>query len=623
MTKAENIDKYQKRAKLLVRMREREGVEAIWKKSRKIYDLDWDMPEGLEEVEYVHKVVNTDGRDVIDHAARIYTPEEPLVEIDPWAYNKATLKRVNSVENFVKWQFDLMLQRSEEDLQREVMFNALMNDMIVGQLEYLPWQEDVLNSMSENRRKGALRLGEYVLNLIDPSNAYVRFSNHGIEEAVLRYVMDFDTFKDKFGAMAETAIDNMKVSEDEGRIQNVTVWDYFDYERRVVWAYAQEDPTVSQMEPTEDAGAIVMNEVHNLPFLPVVAVRGGKTPNPLLKSLADSGQWETVCSLETAIMTETTSMAWAPRYVIKGPDGKNIKIIYGAIGSPLSIDEFHDVEPLPPPQLDESSLLLLERERQKMEKSTMSSVLQGYTPESNVAFAAINTATASALKVLNPYRRLMERFWTKIFMQMLEWKQFAEDDLNVGRDGKVKGKSLPVDRMYMRVKLQPDVPQDWQQKINTAVQALQIGMSKGRAMEKAGISDPTSVLYDARREAFEDVQTQSELAIEQARGALKAQLENAGLGMLAQMANDPEFIQMLQQLQQQILQQQAGGGGGGAPPAPAGAGNPADPSRPPGLAEVEGQGFAGNAGGQNTAEVAPGATRETQSGQDRGGLGLG
>jgi hypothetical protein len=167
------------------------------------------------------------------------------------------------------------------------------------------------------------------------------------------------------------------------------------------------------------------------------------------------------------------------------------------------------------------------------------------------------------------------------------------------------------------------VPQDWQQKINTAVQALQIGMSKGRAMEKAGISDPTNVLYDARREAFEDVQTQSELAIEQARGALEAQLENQGLGMLAQMANDPAFIQVLQQMQQQILQQQAGangqvqGGGGGE------VANPANPSNPPGLEGVEGPGFAGNAGGQNTAEVVPGATREEQSGQDRGGLGLG
>lgn len=620
------LEETKERAAYLIELRETAGWLDLWDEVDDIIELNWTAPSNLELIDYVHEVVNTDPLDAVESASRIYTGEEPRVELDPFATNKPTMARVNELENYVKWQRDMLIRRNEEDLDREIMRSSVKYDFLIGQLEYLPWQLEVLEKLNKGEGKGdsgnrskqrieaSLREGEFMLTMIDPRNAFPRFSKHGLQECMIRYVTDLQSFKDDFGANAnsllETVPDNRK---DE--VKCVTVWDYGNTDRRVVWAYAQEEAGIPEQNPKIAGARKVLNEKHKLPFVNFVAVRGGKSLQPMLRSIVDSGQWDTVCSLETAVMTEALAMSWAPRGVIKGPDGKNVEIIFGSPGRPMVIDDFHDYQPIPPPALDGNLLILADRERAKMEKSTLSSVLQGFTPESGVAFASINTASQSALKVLAPHRRLAERFWTIIFTQMLQWKHFTEDEVVVSSDKSIPGTDIPVDRLYFRTTLRADVPTDIQAKMNIAAQAIQIGYSKAKSMEFANENDPDGQLHAARQEAFEDVMTQSELAIEQARGALQAQAENAGLGLLAQMANDPAFIQQLQQLQQQMAQQLAGPQQAAAPP---GVGDQARAGQPPG-AGVGGDGFDPNLGGQNTAEAAPGQTRELQRGEDNEG----
>ena len=609
------------RAKRLMELRQKAGWIELWDDIDDMNNLNWSKPDALELVDYVHEVRNTDPRDSTESAARIYSGEKPRITIDPWAQNKATKKQVNGLENYVRWQREKLVLRHEEDLDEEIMRSSVNYDFLIGQLEYLPWQLEVLEQRkkgeedesgvrSKHELEGALRLGDFMLTLINPHNAFPRFSKHGLEECLLRTVTDLQSFEDDWGDKAKAVIESAAGAED--KLKHVTVWDYYNHDVRVVWAYVQEDPALPEDNPRIAGALKVINDKHKLPFLPIVAVRGGKNLNPMLKSIVDSGQWDTVCSLETAVMTEALAMSWAPRFVIKGPDGANVRIVYGSPGRPLLIDDFHTVEELKPPQLDVGLMALADRERLKMEKSTLSSVLQGFSPEAGVAFASINTATQSALKVLAPHRRLAERFWVLVFMQMLGWKHFADDDIDTGK-ATMKAKDIPINRLYFNVTMKADVQLDQQAMMNMANQARQVGYSKATSMEKSGESDPDSKLEEARKEAFEDVMTAGELQKDQARLAFEAQLENQGLGLLAQMANDPQMIQVLQQLQQQIIQGQAGGAANGG--GPQGQASPRQPS-PSG---VEGQGFAGNAGGQNTAQAAPEATRELQNREDRGG----
>lgn len=622
------LDEYKIRAKKLIKLRANAGWSDLWRKIDDMVDLNWSPPGEMDEIDYVHVVKNTDPRDAVEHSARIYTGEVPRIAIDPWALNKPTKAVVGGIESWLRRQRNKLVDRNEEDLDKEVMRGAVNRDFLIGQLEYLPWQLKLSERRDKNSKKGkgdkkyrsehteilkeSLRLGDFLLKLIDPGNAFPRFSVHGLEECLLRTVIDLDSFVAEWGPMAKKFVDAaaQKGSED---LKFLTVWDLTTRKGRAVWAYLQDDEK-PQENPNAAGSLKVMNAYHKLPFLPIVAVRGGKKLNPMLKSIVDSGQWDTVCSLETAVMTEALAMSWAPRGVIKGPDGKNVKIVYGSPARPLILDDFHEYTPLPPPQLDANMLVLSDRERLKMEKSTLSSVLQGFSPSAGVAFAAINTATQSALKVLNPHRRLAERFWGKVFFQMVYWAHFADTKIDLGRDqGTYSGSKIPIERVNITVKLRADVPIDLQARMNTAAQAIQVGYSKARALELANESDPEAVIADARRENFEAVMVQGEMGKDAARLQLEAQLENQGLGKLASMANDPRMMQVLQQMQQQIEQEAAQG----SPAKPAGRGTPAKPGQAG--SGVGGPGFAGNAGGQNTAEAAPEATREMQNQEDRSG----
>lgn len=489
------------------------AMEAMWQGR-------WNLPEEISNLRWMHKVVSTDPHDALRAGVRVLSSADPRIKVLPVGLGVTPDFQAERVERALAWLFHLANRRRQASVLRDIVLSALLYDEVVAQVVYLPQQIQAVKAAGGNLAtlSAAQRSGAFAILVRNPRQVHVRYSDWAAEAVLLRRVMRASEVVGFWGRHASGIQQQMEDARKQD-LRYATVYDYFDLEHRVVWAFLHEDQSAVLPASGLDGSAQpieIVRQAHGLGFLPWVARVGGTTLAqdpvhqrvPLLYSVYQSGQWETQNILETLLTSEVIAYAAAPRLKVEGVTG-NVEVDYGEPGRMAFVPPGHKLEPMDAPGLDASLAQIADRVGKRIDKSTVPRVLQTGDYPAGIAFATLNLATQSGLKSLAPYKDLAEQALAGIFTQMLNWIAFDGRPVltyHLGRGS--RGEQIVLDpeqvdpgELYLEVELSADVPADRAARIEAAATAVrELGYSRTRALEFIGETDPAVILEEARQE---------------------------------------------------------------------------------------------------------------------------
>ncbi len=479
----------------------------------------WSLPENVQSLRWIHKVVSTDPHDALRAGARVLSAVQPRLRLQPLGTGPESRTQADAIERALGWHFQNASRRRRASVLRDIVLSALLYDEVVAQVVYLPHQIAALQAFNGDTRRleAARRFGPFAVLVRNPRHVHVRYSDWMPEAVLMTRVVPLWEALDFWGDRAEGLRARLGTRNAAG-LDHVTLYDYMDLDVRVVWGQLHQG-IASQSEPDGAAGVELLREEHDLGFLPWIAKVGGSTlendpayqRNPLLYSVYQAGQWDTQNIIETLMTSEVIAYASAPRLKIEGPTD-NIDVDYGEPGRPAYVPPGHDLNPLSPPGLDESLAAIADRIGARIGKSTVPRVLQTGDFPSSTPFATLNLATQAGVKALAPYKELAELALADIFTHMLYWVDYTGEPLvayGQGRDDSgsvytIRPGDFDVENLFLDVELTADVPTDRMARINAAALAVrELGYSRARALEQIGESDPQIILAQARAEDLE------------------------------------------------------------------------------------------------------------------------
>lgn len=591
--------------------------------------LDWHRPAGLD-AEWMRDFKTTAPFDAIKAGVRVLSGLKEDITIDPYAFLEYEMgdyteakQKANEWETVLRWQMDRAAGR-RAILRQDVVRSALMYDEIVGQIVHLPTQIKTIKKLggNPNRHQAALRHGDFAILLRNPQTVYTRYSDYMLE-AVLYASIKTPLEIQSFWNNSELGM----LIEDDLAPKEWVLFDYVDYERRVVFCYPGNTvqpmtygATIQLDENREvDANVIeLLNEKWKFDFLPWAAVLGGTQLNtepenarfPLLYAIHKSDQWNNTNIIGTLLLSEAIAEAARPDVARQGIMPDSVEATYGQPGGTWDVPAGHTVTPMPDKGLDPALREALDRQISDMGRATIPSVLVTAEMAPNEPFAGFNLRIQQAMGSLMPYKFLAERWFEDAYRLMLQWGKVS----NTGISGygenknteaierfKIEAEDIDMNRIYLGVNLEADIPIDRQQRMATAVQASQqLKMPTRDILEMLGETDPERKIKEWTYEQMDMAYLQG--TVQQIQFEASQAIEQA-------------IKQAQQAAMEQVMQQAAaaggapgmgGGGGGGGGMAPGG-----------GAAGGEGYGamFDPNQGGLPAATNNPNATREQVTGQ--------
>lgn len=571
----------------------------------KMYNNDWDLPASLKSLSWIQKRVIKTPHDSVEAGKRAYATMAPNFNVARPEATELDNQRFDKIENLLQFQFTKASKR-RGSIVADLLHNAQLYGEVIVNVVHVDAQMKLMGGMDANRKRGMAKYGDFVINVHNPKDVRVRYSDFGIEGVLLIKVQTIAEFKEFWGDKAAPIV--KKHGEEKNQDSKyVCVYDYMDWEDRAVWANLQESNTI----PTYGnvAGVKIMIEAHGLPFLPWAA-RATTNRQGVLYALKQTDAWNKANIAETLMHSESISYAAAPRFAIEGPTGE-VEIHYGEPGRQIHVPPGHKLIPLQPPAIDNNLAALADRARNDM-SIVPDIVISGNAPAGS-AFASINQLMQSGLQTYAPYREVAERVIEDVACLMLNWAKYMKKPLSAPmkqKRGKMAGMfsletdTYDYDDTEIAVELKPDMPIDRMAQITAASQGvMNLGWTREYANEQLGENDTDGLNKQLAQQALTDAKLQGRVAEIIAEDQKIAAAKQAGLDALLALAQDPMGAQLLQQVQQQLMAAQQGG-----PPQQAqGMGSPPNPANTQGLDMVEGEGFNPNAGGTPPAMASPGA----------------
>jgi hypothetical protein len=574
--------------------------DRMFKEYDKAWHLDWDLPESLRDKLWVRQTITTEPHDVIAAGVRMLAATDPVIEYQPLYGNQETKELANEWEKVLLWQLKSASRRRQAPVWRDFVHSALMYHEITAQVIDLDYQieQKQFAGASSNRLKAMRRYGRYMINVYNPRNVHVRYSNVMPEAVLLCQRMYASQILAEFGDLARGI--KSQVEKDEYALFDV--YDYTDLDVRAVWAM-----------PADGDGddiVILRPKEHELPFLcGWIARVGGSTlegeeqhkRHPLLYPVIQSDSWETANIIESLTIGNQISTVAFPQTAEEGGNTEEAIVDYDTPGGKIKVPAGNTVKQLAPPALNTGLVAVGDRLEGKMLTATGGNILQQGELRSGLSYAALNLHSQISIGALRPYKELAEAALADACESMLLWAHYTEKDIHAWGTGKQAGVNMKInadeistDAIYITAELKPDVVTDRIQRINAATMAVQnLGLSKERGLKEAGVEDPQAEMKQHYYELLVESMVQDRIRRQQAMTDIELQQ----IAMQAQQQAQMMAQAMMQPPQQGMMQ-------------------------PPGIPGIQGQGdmFNPAAGGLPPAMAQPGATREEQTGYDMYGV---
>jgi hypothetical protein len=452
------------------------------------------------------------------------------------------------------------------------------------------------------------------------------------EAVLLAQVRRAKDVADEFGDAAREALKELLALPPGEEEAFVVLYDYWDYEVRVVWAVVSDargtpvgnfgpDTTVGTQVSLKTRGkakgasgrrgepmVILPPTEHGLDFIPWALRMGGSNlekdeehkRRPLLYPVRQSGLWKSQNIARTLYFSEVFAHAAAPRMKEEGTNPAEAEVDYGDPTRKAKVPTGNVLTPLNPPAIDQALSEIDDRMTSSTNKSTVG---QLSSLPSGTSFAAVNLYTQTELSKLKPYQQLAEDAIADVLEIMLLWTAFTGIPLEAYGTGKedrgleyvIEPEEIPTDAIYIDVELKPDVPTDRLQRINAAAIAVNsLNYPVESALEDIGVNDPQTAMRQRFYERMVEGMVNNQIRQQQ------MELE-MGMQMQMQQVQQMQEMEAARAMQMQEAQAMMG---------------------PQGIPGAEGMGYNPAMGGIPPALLNPEATMEGQTGFARGGQGV-
>jgi hypothetical protein len=246
----------------------------LYNKIDDMINLHWDLPEEIRKLKWIRKVVSTDPQAALKTAIRTLSTVEPIPFYQPTNKNEETVKAANDIEMNLLWQLKQADKRSEHRIVPDIVESALRYDTVVTQTIPLKWQLEAMEDMggdAPTRYRAAKNLGAFMVITHNPKGIHSRHTPLGLDKVLSVKVMKADEAIAFWGKDRTKELWN-DIEDEEGEVY-VTVFDYWDYNQRTVWAVNNGNSFHRASPDSQDY--IFMDEEMDMPFLPWTVKKGG------------------------------------------------------------------------------------------------------------------------------------------------------------------------------------------------------------------------------------------------------------------------------------------------------------------------------------------------------------
>jgi len=574
---------------------------------------EWELDDELQQIDWVHKMVDPSFAQASEAATRILADVNPRISLLPYDPEMGSDDKADDHEKGLRWLLDSASRRRAASIVSDVVASAVNYGEVTAQVVYLPQQIKDVKAAGGNpvRWEAMMRHGPFAVIVHNPRNVYAKYSDLGVEEVVLIAEYDPESVASLWPA---ASIELKKAIEaSSGTVVKAgTLYDYVSYDHRCVWyEWGGKDYELDNSE-------------WKWPFLNWVCRIGGTNlemdtdhaRRPLLGNMYHFNMYDTMNRVRTLRMSDVIRKAGMPRTTFmsdtrKSPD---IDASTGDVVTHIRTEESIQDRRLEP--ADPAMTQLYTELQQDQQAGTLSRLLLGGEIPSGAAFASINLVTHSAMGAIRPSQFLAQAVLADILETMLLWLHYTNESAvtyYTDKDGKtsqylIDGEDVKPENVYITVELSADLPTDQQSRTVTARAQIDAGInSRQGAMEDIGIKDASEVQKKIIEERMVETMLETELRNEsfmndqQMRQELQQQV-------LQQIMSDPAFLQQVAGMMQK------------------GERRPGEPPR--GVQEFGGEMMSPETlvpgesnpaeGGPVPAEFNPGATREMQGGASPG-----
>ena len=601
-----------------------------FKKIDEVIEFGLELPPELKKLKWMRNIQSTLPAEIMVVGRKTLATIGPDVFIQPLNSNAETIRLVNEREQNLLWQFQQMEKRARHGMIGDLVESALRYDAITCFTVPAEWQMKGQSGPMPTRYKAAMNNGGFINIIENPKDVHARYSPLGLDRVLVAKVMRA-TDAAIYYPEARKLRDAIEAEEEKDGFY-VTVYDYWDYDERVVrLSKITRDTEIL----TAYGGDTIIKEKMELPFLPWTIVDGGTSlasapehmARAILSPIVHADQLELQLIVQSMAFAEATGYAAAPRSKTVSYSGDTIEINFGDIQSRVELQPGEEYEVLDPPAIDANLLLIFDRIDASFNRLAGLKALASLDSPSGTAYATVNAQIKAATSALSPAKQLTERAMSSQAEIMLRWTAHTKEPLlgygagddNLGKQYRLDPEHIDPKAIYVDVTLSHHIPTDELQQINAVTMLMkEVGISFVDAAKRLNISNPEEMLERKRQEMLDEAMFANELKKISAQADLAIQAQQMQMQMQAQMVG---------QAQQMKMQQAAQGGGmneeslsqgrmaqGGANP-----GRLGNPRTPPQSGAATGRGFNPARGGRSPNEANPDLTKEGSTGVDRSG----
>ena len=489
-----------------------------------LYLMIWEDKARIEREKKNFKVtISPDARNKLLGAVRLLISTDPHFSV-PYEKNDAAAEGVSEkLEKAAR----ILWQAAGRMSGTPIHYDSILSGLLWGEAHYgITSTQDLVAHAAKGspalrkRAEAAAQRAPYLIDVWDPRDGYAAVDNLGLRAYYRESEMTVDEVVQRYGKPAEEILSGMK------RLEKVTLNMFYDLEYSVVWV-------------NEKQGKAIVNEAHELPFIPIVASVGEGSQlfskpeyqvQPFLYGVWKSGLANRQNMALSVLFHLVFSLGVNPQLVFKAnqPD-KELNVNYDVAGGVVTIENNEEVHQLPFNALDPNVMSALGVADQKSEESTIFSQTLGQPLEgSHVSFSMISLlAQAGRLPLVWPQRKLS---WGigDVMEIMLKWLKHDKRAARAkyGRDRiELEPDEIPDD-FEVDVKLDVNLPQD---KLQTATIVDMITRGPNPVVSKRfgreeylGISNPDEIQAEIWTEMAADAMVQAfmqeELAAAQGGG---------------------------------------------------------------------------------------------------------
>lgn len=432
-----------------------------------MYLLNWgEEAEAKRAAESVKITKSTDARDKLNGAIRLLTATEPEFTVPK--QTKATLAKseADNLEHAAK----VMWRAAGRVRGDPIHYDIVRSSLIFGEYFVSITDTDALVKYGKgqvpairHRYEDIARRVPYLFEVHDPRTCYPDKDQLGLRAMYREQVMTVREAKAQFGAAIEGSLAGLRQHD------TITLCDYYDLERRIVWVDGESEPFI--------------NEVHNLEFIPYVTntIEGGRLfadpeyqAQPFLYGPWKSGIYNRQNMMLTALFTSIYAMALNPVFIEEqGPSGGEVQIDFSVPGGKIIVPYGSKFYPMVNKGVIDPSITdALELTNRIFESSTIHGQTLGEPLGANAAFSMVALLhQAGRLPLVVAQRKAGWGIGDAIRMAFL-WQRSKATRFKVrygDNQAELDYQSIPED-FEIEAKLDVDLPQDKLQMASVATQ---------------------------------------------------------------------------------------------------------------------------------------------------------